>query len=434
MKVLIVGSGGREHALAWKLRKSPHVNWLGCAPGNGGTAELAEPVDLADGDVEGIARYAHDNDVALTVVGPEVPLSKGLADLYTDGKHFVFGPSGAAARIESSKSFAKKLMTAANIPTARYGVFTDPGKAKAWIDGFGKPVVVKASGLAAGKGVIVCGNVQEAKYSVDAMIGEKTFGDAGSEIVVEERLQGPEVSLLAICDGESYLMLSPSQDHKRIGEGDTGPNTGGMGAYSPTPMIDEEIIAVAGKDVIEPVLKTMKENGTPYRGVLYAGLMLTSDGPKVLEFNCRFGDPETQAVLPMLRVDLVDLMLAASMGKLGELMNHIGLQPTDWQRITRKGYAATVVLASKGYPGSYDKGFTITGVPGSTDDLMVFHAGTKHDSGELITSGGRVMAVTGVGGTLQMALETAYAGCDQIQFEGKTLRRDIGWRALENEG
>jgi phosphoribosylamine--glycine ligase len=431
MKVLVVGSGGREHALAWKIRKSPHVSWLGCAPGNEGIRSVAESVEIAADDVEGITRYVHDNEINLTVVGPEAPLAAGIAEGFDNEKHILFGPSKEAAKIEASKAFAKNLMNSADIPTAKYGTFTDAGEAKRWIDSFGRPVVVKASGLAAGKGVIMTDTVAQAKTAIDEILGEGMFGEAGSEIVVEERLEGPEVSLMAIADGDTYLLLAPSQDHKRIGEGDTGPNTGGMGAYAPTPMIDQAAIELAGEKVIQPVLDTMKANGTPYRGVLYAGLMLTQDGPKVLEYNCRFGDPETQVLLPLLNVDLVDLMLAASVGRLGGLLDHVGLKSTEWHRVSRGGYAATVVLASRGYPGSYEIEKLITRVPSEDENLVVFHAGTARKQGNLLTSGGRVMGVTGMGDSLQAALAKAYAGADEIDFEGKTLRRDIGWRVLQ---
>lgn len=430
MKVLIIGGGGREHALAWKIRKSPHVSWLGCAPGNEGIRSVAEPVEIAADDVEGIARYVHDNQISLTVVGPEAPLAAGIASAFDQKQHVLFGPSQAAAKLESNKSFAKDLMANHGIPTAHYATFTEPFGAKAWIDAFDRPMVVKASGLAAGKGVIVCDTVEESKAAVDQMLVDGSFGDAGKEIVVEERLEGPEISLQAICDGDTFLLLPPGQDHKRIGEGDRGPNTGGMGAYAPTPLIDQPLIERCRRDIFEPTLEAMKELGTPYRGVLYVGLMLTSDGPKVLEYNVRFGDPESQVVLPMLGVDLVDLMLASSLNKLTGMLDHIKLKTTEWKRISRKGSAATVVLASKGYPGAFEKGKPISGIPTESDDLMVFHAGTKREKGELVTNGGRVLTVTGLGETLQVALNKAYAACDQIQFEGKTFRRDIGHHAL----
>jgi len=431
MKVLVIGSGGREHALAWKIRKSPHVSWLGCAPGNEGTRSVAQSVEIAADDIEGIAKYVHDNQISLTVVGPEAPLAAGIASAFDQKRHILFGPTKEAAKLESSKSFAKDLMAAAGVPTGHYATFTDAEGAKAWISAFDRPMVVKASGLAAGKGVIVCDTTEETKAAVDRMLVDKEFGEAGSEIVVEERLEGSEVSVLAVCDGDTFIMLPPSQDHKRIGEKDTGPNTGGMGAYSPTPLIDDAAIERTAKHIIEPTLEAMRENGTPYRGMLYVGLMITDDGPKVLEYNVRFGDPESQAVLPMVKVDLVDLMLAGSLNKLSDMLKHVNLKSYDWNRISRSGHAASIVLASAGYPGGYEKGKVITGLPQESDNLLVFHAGTKRDKGEIVTSGGRVLTVTGIAETLPEALKKAYAACDRIQFEGKTLRRDIGWQALK---
>ncbi|MFH0881831.1 MAG: phosphoribosylamine--glycine ligase, partial [bacterium] len=418
------------HALAWKIRKSPHVSWLGCAPGNEGTRSVAEPVEIAADNIEGIVRYVHDNQVSLTVVGPEAPLAAGIASTFDQKQNILFGPSKEAAKLESNKVFAKDLMASSGIPTAHYATFTEAEGAKAWIDAFDMPMVVKASGLAAGKGVIICDSVAETKAAVDRMLVDREFGDAGSEIIVEERLDGQEISLLAICDGDTYMLLPPSQDHKRIGDGDTGPNTGGMGAYAPTPLIEKPMIERCGRDIFEATLEAMKENGTPYRGVLYVGLMITSDGPKVLEYNVRFGDPESQAVLPMLSVDLVDLMLAGSMGKLTGMLEHLGLKPTEWKRISRAGSAATVVLASAGYPGKYETGKRIIGLPGDREDLVVFHAGTKRVKGELVTSGGRVLSVTGMAETLKGALDKTYAACDKIQFEGRIFRRDIGWKAM----
>jgi len=431
MKVLIVGSGGREHALAWKIRKSPHLSWLGCAPGNGGTRSVAEPVDLDPSDVNAVARYARDNEITLTVIGPEAPLAQGIADAFDPGRNFLFGPSRHAARLESSKRFAKDLMRSAGIPTAEYHAFTARSEAIAYLERRQGPVVVKASGLAAGKGVSICESREEAIQVVDQMMGERLFGDAGDEIVIEEYLEGPEVSLLAITDGTHYQLLPPAQDHKRLGEGDKGPNTGGMGAYAPAPVMDDELLEKCAKEIIEPTLKAMRDAGSPYLGVLYAGVMLTESGPKVLEFNCRFGDPETQVILPLLSVDLVDLMLMAAAGKLGEMQEKLNLRPTDWQRLCRRGSAVTVVLASEGYPGPYAKGQEITNLPSERDDLVVFHAGTRWQDGRLLTNGGRVLNVTAVGDTLQAALTTAYAAADQISFAGKTMRRDIGWRALQ---
>lgn len=431
MKVLIVGSGGREHALAWKIRKSGHVSWLGCAPGNGGTRSVAEPVDLDPLDVDAVARYARDNDIALTVIGPEAPLAEGIADAFDPEKNFLFGPSRKASQIESSKRYAKDLMQSAGIPTAQYRVFTAQADAREYIELRRAPMVVKASGLAAGKGVFVCGSREEAMNAVDQIMGDKVFGEAGSEVIIEEFLEGPEVSLLAVTDGDNYLMLPPSQDHKRLSEGDTGPNTGGMGAYSPAPIMDDPMLERCSREIIEPTLRALKDAGTPYKGVLYAGVILTQDGPKVLEFNCRFGDPETQVVLPMLSVDLVDLMLVSVTGKIGQMQEQVGLRATDWRKLSRSGYAASVVLASNGYPGPYAKGLEITNLPKERDDLVIFHAGTKWQDSRLLTSGGRVLNVTGMGDTLQGALKVAYDAAAQIEYAGKIYRTDIGWRALQ---
>jgi phosphoribosylamine---glycine ligase len=430
MKVLIVGGGGREHALAWKIRKSQHVTWLGCTPGNGGINAVAEPVNVDANDIEAIARYSHDNDITLTVVGPEAPLADGIAELYKSEKHLLFGPSKDGAKIESSKSYSKDLMNSAGIPTAAYRTFFTADPAIEYIDQQNKPLVVKASGLAAGKGVYICKTADEAKEAVSLMMTKKIFGEAGSEIVIEDFLEGPEASILAITDGDDFILLPPSQDHKRIGEGDVGPNTGGMGAYSPAPVVDDKLMEMCANEVIAPTLNALKDAGTPYKGILYAGIMITDDGPKVLEFNCRFGDPETQVVLPMLSVDLVDLMLLSTNGKMGSMLDHMGLKSTDWRRISKPGVAATVVMAANGYPGKYNKGQIITNIPKESDNLVVFHAGTAWDSGKLLTSGGRVLAVTGMGLTLPEALNHAYVAANDIQFDGKYYRNDIGWRAL----
>ncbi|MBD3165068.1 phosphoribosylamine--glycine ligase [bacterium] len=433
MKVLILGSGGREHALAWKLRQSQHVTWLGVAPGNGGTQALAENIPISATDIEKIVEYVRVNEINLIVVGPEGPLADGIADRIDPTNHLVFGPGAEAARIESDKRYAKDVMTAAGVPTAAYRAFNDPGEAKAYVRQQGAPIVVKATGLAAGKGVAVCNKVEAAELAIDMIMIDKTFGDAGREIVIEEYLKGEEVSLLAITDGTDFLLLPPSQDHKQVGEGDTGPNTGGMGAICPTPAMTSDLVQRCAKEVFEPVLRHMRENGTPYRGVLYAGMMLTGDGPKVLEFNCRFGDPETQAVLPMVSVDLVDLMLVSVVGKLGEMMGQLNLSSTDWERISRTGAAASVVLAAEGYPSGYKKGYPITNIPQDTDSTMLFHAGTDWKNDRLVTAGGRVLATTARAGNLKDALEAAYRMADEIQFENKYMRRDIGLHALKKD-
>lgn len=433
MKILVLGGGGREHALIWKIRQSPHVTWLGCAPGNGGIHTIAEPVELDIEDPEAVAKYAFDNNIDLTVVGPEAPLAAGVVDAFKSPKNLIFGPSSKAARIESSKKFSKDLMASAGVPTAAYRAFDRADQALEYIDEAPVPMVIKASGLAAGKGVLICMSRDEARSAVEEIMLNNAFGNAGSEIIIEEFLEGPEVSLFAITDGMDYLLLAPSQDHKRIGEGDTGPNTGGMGAYAPAPMMDEKLLEQCAREVFEPTLHAMRESGSQYKGLLYAGLMLTKDGPKVLEFNCRFGDPETQVVLPLLKVDIVDLMLLSATQRMGDMLKQFSLKPTNWRAICHDKQAATIILASAGYPGSYEKGKVISDFPENGDDLLVFHAGTKQSNNEIITSGGRVLAVTGLGENLQEALDKAYDAADKIQFEGKTLRRDIGWRALKQD-
>ncbi|MBS1262513.1 MAG: Phosphoribosylamine--glycine ligase [Calditrichaeota bacterium] len=426
MKALIIGSGGREHALAWKVRKSPHVSWVGCAPGNGGTTSVAENVELDFRDPENVARYAVDNDIALTVIGPEAPLAEGVVDAFSGHDNLVFGPTQDAARLESSKRFAKEVMMSAGVPTSGYRSFSNPDEAMRYVQRQQRPVVVKANGLAAGKGVFVCEGRDEAEHAVRRIMVDRAYGAAGDEVVIEDCLRGTEASILAVCDGSDHIILAPSRDHKRIGEGDTGPNTGGMGAIAPNPAVDDELVQYCSEHIIAPVLREMSADGTPYRGVLYAGLMLTDDGPKVLEFNVRYGDPEIQAVVPLLKVDLVDLMLLAINGKLGEFNDQVGLNSHEWRRISSDAHAACVVLASSGYPGSYNKGKEITDVPEEREDLVVFHAGTKHADGKLVTSGGRVLNVTATGASMKHALETAYAAADGIQFDGKTFRRDIG--------
>ncbi len=438
MKVLVIGSGGREHALAWKIRQSPHVSWLGVAPGNGGTSMVGENVDVfaAGGSehlIDAVKNYVEANEVNLVVVGPEDPLAMGIADVFDPEKVFVFGPSCAAARIESDKKFAKDLMIEAGVPTAEYRGFNVASTAKEWVLMREAPMVVKATGLAAGKGVFVCRTRGRAIDAVEEIMEQEKFGQAGEQIIIEDCLEGPEASLMVITDGDHYVTLPPSQDHKRIGEGDTGPNTGGMGAYAPAPVMTDELVQQACTTIIEPVLQAMRDAGTPYKGVLYAGLMLTDDGPKVLEFNCRFGDPETQAVLPLLGVDLVDLLLLACTGKMGLFQEQTKLEPHDWKRISKKGFAANVVLAAGGYPGSYKKGMDITGLPTESEDLVVFHAGTRQEGGRIQSSGGRVLSVTGWDMTLEAAFKKAYEAADSIQFENKYQRRDIGWRELTKD-
>ena len=427
MKVLVIGSGGREHTMAWRLSRSPRVPEVLVAPGNGGTAEGkgAAPmrnVPLSPGDTDGLIRLCKEEAVDLTFVGPEDPLCGGVVDAFAAAGLRCFGPVQAAARLEGSKAFAKAFMDRCGIPTARYGVFTDVDEALAHLEAVTYPVVIKASGLAAGKGVIVPDDRAGAADALRAIMVDRSLGAAGDEVVVEERLEGQETSVMAFCDGSRFCTMPASQDHKRVGDGDSGPNTGGMGAYSPVPAAPPEIIAQAEREVMAPALAGMREQGSPFVGILYAGLMLTDDGLKVLEFNVRFGDPETQVILPLLETDLVDVAEACIDGTLGDL-------EVAW----RPGAAATVVAAMGGYPGSYPKGAPIAGVADAEalDGVTVFHAGTaRSEAGELVTSGGRVLAVTGLGDDLAGALARAYEGLGRINFEGLHHRTDIGARAL----
>ncbi|MGH7999110.1 MAG: phosphoribosylamine--glycine ligase [Brasilonema sp.] len=428
MKVLVVGNGGREHALAWKLLQSKQIEQVVCVPGNGGTASMegCQNLLLAVDDFEAIAKSAKEQGISLVVVGPEVPLAKGITDFLTSQGLKVFGPTKAGAQIEASKAWAKALMQEAGIPTARSAVFTEVAAAKSYVKAQGVPIVVKADGLAAGKGVIVAETVEQAQAAIDAMFGGE-FGSAGKFVVIEECLTGQEVSILALTDGLTIRPLLSAQDHKRIGEGDTGENTGGMGAYAPAPIATPELMAKIQARVLETAIATLRAKGIDYRGVLYAGLMITHSGDfKVLEFNCRFGDPETQVVLPLLETPLEELILACVEQRLAQM------PPIAW----KQGVAVTVVAASGGYPGIYEKGKVITGIQqaevlGST----VFHAGTKAFPGgslgtgqQLVTDGGRVLNITGVGENFEQALAQAYTGIQCIHFEGMYYRRDIGHR------
>ncbi|MGF2033787.1 MAG: phosphoribosylamine--glycine ligase [Nostoc sp. CmiVER01] len=422
MKVLVVGNGGREHALAWKLLQSEQVEQVVCVPGNGGTASLerCHNLPLTVGDFEGMSRYALENGITLVIVGPEVPLAMGITDYLQKKGLMVFGPVRAGAQIEASKAWAKALMQEAGIPTARAAVFTQAAAAKSYIKSQGAPIVVKADGLAAGKGVIVAETVAQAESAVDAIF-QGQFGSAGEFVVIEECLVGQEVSILALTDGLTIRSLLPAQDHKRVGEGDTGDNTGGMGAYSPAPIATPELMARIQTEVLERAIATLLAQNIDYRGVLYAGLMIAPDGDfKVLEFNCRFGDPETQVILPLLETPLEELLLACVQQRLGEL------PPIAW----KKGVSATVVAASGGYPGEYEKGQVITGISeAEATGATVFHAGTKlNQQQEVVTDGGRVLNVTGIGENFQQAIAQAYAGIKYIQFEGIYYRRDIGHR------
>ncbi len=422
--ILLLGSGGREHALLAKLAESPRAGRLFVAPGNGGMQALAERADVDANDPSAVAAFAREQDIGLVVIGPEAPLVAGVADAVRAEGIPVFGPDAEAAQMEGSKEFAKKVMERAGVPTAAWRSFTSRDECEAYVRELDGPCVVKADGLAAGKGVIVAQSCEEALAGVDECFSG-AFGDAGATVVVEEMLAGPECSLLALVDGEHVVPLATSQDHKRALEGDLGPNTGGMGVYSPVPIVtDEELEQMI--DIERRVVAQLAADGISYKGCLYGGFMLTKEGPKVLEFNARFGDPETQVVLPRMRADLVEAFLACDAGTLDEVEIGWG---DDW--------AVSVVLASAGYPGSYETGKPITGIERAAEleGVTVYHAGTKlDDEGTLVTSGGRVLNVTCVAPTFEAARDGAYAACDLIDFEGKTLRRDIGLRALAGRG
>lgn len=428
MKVLVVGNGGREHALAWKLGQSPRVEKVYVAPGNAGTARDADNVAIAATDIEGLVQFAKDQSIGLTVIGPEAPLVAGLADAMEQAGLKAFGPSQAAAELEGSKVFCKNLLHTANIPTASYQTFRTGDDAVRYIkDRYSEPnepvnVVVKADGLAAGKGVIVCETRSEALDAIDRIASRREFGEAGNELIIEERLIGQEASVLAITDGETIVTLPAAQDHKPAHDGDTGPNTGGMGAYCPTPIVDEELMAKIESDVLVPVVHAMKRARRPFKGVLYAGLMLTAAGPKVLEFNVRFGDPECQPLLMRLKTDLVDVLEAAVDGKLAELGS------LEWDERP----SICVVMASEGYPGDYEKGRTITGLDSADalEDVKVFHAGTTISDGEVLTTGGRVLGVTAVGSSISNAKLQAYTAVKEIRWPGAWCRKDISDKAL----
>ena len=421
MRVLVVGSGGREHALVWKLRQSPRVEALWCAPGNAGIAEDAECVPVAADDVKGLLRVATERKADLTVVGPELPLTMGLVDAFSAAGLRAFGPTQAAARLEGSKAFAKELLRHEKVPTAFFGVFTDPEDATRYINEVGAPVVVKADGLAGGKGVYICPTVADALEAVDELMRTRVFGDAGSRIVVEEFLEGEEVSFMALTDGTTVLPLATSQDHKRALDGDRGPNTGGMGAYSPAPVVTAALEQRIMREIVEPVVRGLARQAIRYTGVLYAGLMVADGRAKVLEFNVRFGDPEAQVLLARLRSDLCDLMERACDGRLAGAA-------VEWDPRA----AACVVLAAGGYPGTVERGRPIEGLDAlqGWGDGVVFHAGTRRTDGALVTDGGRVLGVTALGDTVERAVGEAYAAVDKIRWQGMHYRRDIGHRAL----
>ena len=420
MKILVIGTGGREHALLWKLAQSPSVEKLYAASGNPGISELATCVQLDINNHTAVCQFIKTEGIGLTIIGPEQPLVDGLSDAITEVGGKVFGPSQRAAQIEGSKSFAKQLMQKYGIPTAKFDVFTNAAAAKVYIKEIGAPVVVKADGLAAGKGVVVAMNEEDALQAVDNMMQELAFGEAGAKVVVEEFMQGEEASLLAFTDGRTVVPMIAAQDHKRIFDGDQGPNTGGMGAYAPAPVLTAELRERVIKEILQPTVNAMREEGCLYQGCLYAGLMITAQGPKVVEFNARFGDPETQVVLPLLNSDLVEVMLACMEGRLNQV-------EVNWIH----GAAVCIVMASEGYPGSYPKGKVIRGLEtAQKTGAVVFHAGTAFSGDTVVTHGGRVLGVTAVADSISLAVDKAYQAVEQIQFDGMQYRKDIAHRAL----
>jgi phosphoribosylamine--glycine ligase len=423
MKLLVIGSGGREHALAWKLAHSPRVQKVYVAPGNGGTASENGVENAAITEIPRLIDFCRKEAIALTVVGPEAPLALGVVDEFQAAGLRIFGPTRAAAQLESSKDFAKSFMARHGLPTARHATFTHPAEAKAYVEREGAPIVVKADGLAAGKGVVVATTREEAHRAIDAMLGARSLGEAGARVVVEQFLPGEEASFIVMSDGTHVLPLATSQDHKRLRDGDTGPNTGGMGAYSPAPVVTPKIHARVMREIVLPAVQGMAKDGIPYVGFLYAGLMIDAAGnPRTLEFNCRLGDPETQPILLRLKSDLLELIEHALAGALDRAS-------TDWDRRAALG----VVLAAAGYPDEPRKGDAIDGLPKPAEDCRVFQAGTRLESGRLLTSGGRVLCVTALGDSIRMARSRAYEVVDRIRFDGMQYRRDIGHRALSKK-
>lgn len=424
MKVLVIGSGGREHALAWKLAQSPKVTRVLVAPGNPGTAREPKLHNVAVTAVPDLVELARNEQVAFTVVGPEAPLAAGVVDAFRAAGLPIFGPTKAAAQLESSKNFAKQFLVRHHIPTAKYRTFSDAAAAHAYIDAEGAPIVIKADGLAAGKGVVVAMNADEAHAAIDMMLLDNKMGDAGARVVIEEFMEGEEASFIVMADGRHAMALATSQDHKRLKDGDEGPNTGGMGAYSPAPVVTPDVHARVMREIINPTLAGMAADGLPYTGFLYAGLMIDAAGhPRVVEFNCRMGDPETQPIMMRLKTDLADLVEAAIAGKLDQT-------EAEWDR----RFALGVVLAAAGYPDSPRKGDAITGLPGcELEDAHVFHAGTAEQDGQIVTAGGRVLCVTALGDNVRTAQKRAYEVADGISFDGRQYRRDIGHRALSRK-
>lgn len=423
MNILLIGSGGREHALAWKINQSPLLGTLYCAPGNGGMETIATCMSLNTSDHVAVIQFCREHEIALVVVGPEAPLVAGLADALTEANIPVFGPSAAAAQLEGSKGFTKDMCARYDIPTAAYGRFSDPDSAKEYISEQGVPTVVKADGLAAGKGVIIAHTLAEAHNAIDMMF-DGAFGDAGVEVVVEEFMVGEEASFFALADGNSTLPMATAQDHKAVGEGDTGPNTGGMGAYSPAPVMTDAMIKRVMDEIIEPTAAAMKEMGCPYKGVFFAGLMITETGPKLIEYNCRFGDPECQVLMMRMTSDIVPLLQATANGTLSE-------HSVNWTDDS----ALTVVLAANGYPGSYTKGSVIKNLDAaaSGENIQIFHAGTKIQESNTVAVGGRVLNASALGPTVTEAKENAYGAVSKIDWPEGFCRGDIGWRAIDRD-
>ena len=423
MDVLIVGSGGREHAIAWKLKQSPRVKNIYVAPGNGGTEILCQNVPIQALDFVALVKFVEEHHIGLTVVTSDDPLAGGIVDFFEARKLRIWGPTKEAAQIESSKAFAKDFMKEADIPTAAYKVFTEPQPAVGYARTRGLPVVIKASGLALGKGVYICRTQEEIDTAIDEIMVKRVHKDAGSEVVVEDFIQGVEMSVHALTDGSDYLLFPPSQDHKRVGEGDTGANTGGMGVITPLPWATTEMMAQIDSQVVRRSFEQFNKRGILYRGLLYPGIMMTNDGPRVLEFNARFGDPETQAYMRLLRSDLLDLFDACIDGTVSQLKNTI-----QWGH----EFAVNLVLASGGYPEKYERGFLITGIAEAekVEGVVVFHAGTRLENGQPVTAGGRVLGISAIGGTLKTALARAYEAAERIQFAGKYYHKDIGAKSL----
>lgn len=419
MKVLVVGGGGREHAILWKLAQSVQQPELYCAPGNPGTEQLATSVALGVEDVVALADFAEREGIDLTVIGPEAPLLVGIVDHFEERGLRVFGPRRAAALIEGSKAFAKEVMARRGVPTAKYRDFIDVDAARAYVREQGAPIVIKADGLAAGKGVIVAQTLEEAEAALDMIMRENAFGDAGNKVVVEEFLTGQEATVMAFVSGQTIKLMVPSQDHKPAYDGDKGPNTGGMGTYAPVPIVTDELLQEVERTIIRPVVDGLVEEGVPFKGILYTGLILTPEGPKVIEFNARFGDPETQVVLPLLKNDLLDVFQRVVDGTLAEL-------DIEWSDHS----AVCVILAAEGYPNSYRKGDVITGLAQEGQESVIFHAGTKRTEEGVVTNGGRVLGVTGFGADLRTAQQRAYEAVQQVQFQGMHYRRDIADKAL----